>query len=181
SDGGRTITHFAANFPTRIQNLVYVDAVGFESMDKLASPVIITEKDVAEFKTDESYNNMARGQLTDFYDSTRFRGWDKKYEELMHYRGFVRALLSTRKNRSDLTLQHQKITESKLPVFAIWGEHDKVVELNEVRNSMLVRLPSIQLYVIPNAGHLPHMEQTKLFNRILLDEIVAKKFTKTAR
>jgi pimeloyl-ACP methyl ester carboxylesterase len=180
SDGGRTITDFAANFPTRIQNLVYVDAVGFESANNPAPPVIVTETEVAEFKTDAGYSNMAKGQLTDFYDSIPFRGWDKKYEQLMRYRGFVRALLSTRKNRSNLKLQHQKITEAKLPVFAIWGEHDNVVVLNEVRNSMLTRLPSIKLFVIPNAGHLPHMEQTKLFNQILLDEISAKKFTRTA-
>ncbi|MFM8912609.1 MAG: alpha/beta fold hydrolase, partial [Flammeovirgaceae bacterium] len=174
SDGGRTITHFAANFPARVQNLVYVDAVGFETMPD-SPPVIVTEKEIAEFKSSDNYGNMAKGQLSDFYDSVPFKGWDKKYETLMQFRGFVRALISTRSNRSNLAVQHQKITEAQLPVYAIWGEHDTVVVLNEIRESMLARLPNIQLSVIPKAGHLPHMEQTKQFNYLLLNQVIAKR------
>ncbi|MFM8848906.1 MAG: alpha/beta fold hydrolase, partial [Cytophagales bacterium] len=173
SDGGRTITHFAANFPARVQNLVYVDAVGFETMPDSA-PVIVTDNEITEFKSSDSYRNMAKGQLSDFYDSVPFKGWDKKYETLMQYRGFVRALISTRSNRGNLAAQHQKIAEAQLPVYAIWGEHDTVVVLNDIRESMLARLPNIQLSVIPKAGHLPHMEQAQQFNSILLDEVIAK-------
>jgi pimeloyl-ACP methyl ester carboxylesterase len=176
SDGGRTISAFAAQFPARIQNLVYVDAVGFETAAAQAQPpAAVSEKEIDEFKNSDRYRNMAQGQLSDFYDSTRFRGWDKKYAVLMKSRGFVRALLSTIKNRSSVQEEHRKIAEAKLPVFAIWGEHDTVVVLNDVRDNLTSRLPEAKLFVIPKAGHLPHMEQTKLFNEILFDKIMRKK------
>lgn len=179
SDGGRTITHFAANYPTRVQNLVYVDAVGFESMNPRGTAVTVTDKEVADFKSSDNYRNMAKGQLTDFYDSVPFRGWDKKYESLMQYRGFVRALISTRVNRTDLAGDHQKIRDAKLPVYAIWGEHDTVVVLNDIRDNMMKRQPTVQLTVIPKAGHLPQMEQTRLFNDILFNKIMAKRGKKS--
>lgn len=78
SDGGRTISVFASQFPARIQNLVYVDAAGFEKMETNPQhPASISEKEVLDFKDSDRYRNMAKGQLSDFYDSTRFRGWDK--------------------------------------------------------------------------------------------------------
>lgn len=92
----------------------------------------------------------------------------------MKSRGFVRALLSTLKNRTPLQEEHRKIAEAKLPVFAIWGEHDTVVVLNDVRDNLTSRLPEAKLFVIPKAGHLPHMEQAKLFNEILFGNIMRK-------
>jgi pimeloyl-ACP methyl ester carboxylesterase len=176
SDGGRTISSFAAQFPSRIQNLVYVDAVSFETpVDNPQYPAAVPEKEIQDFKNGENYRNMGKGQLGDFYDSIPFRGWDKKYEAIMKYKGFVRAIISTRKNRTPLVEEHHKIAEAQLPVFAIWGEHDTVVVLNDVRENLTTRFPKIKLFVIPKAGHLPHMEQAKLFNEILFEKIVNRK------
>jgi pimeloyl-ACP methyl ester carboxylesterase len=176
SDGGRTISAFAAQSPARIQNLVYLDAAGFETLEtNQEHPAAISEKEVLDFKDSERYRNMTKGQLSDFYDSTRFRGWDKKYGSLMKSRGFVRALLSTLKNRTPLQEEHRKIAEAKLPVYAIWGEHDTLVVLNDVRDNLTSLLPEAKLFVIPQAGHLPHMEQAKLFQEILFEKILRKK------
>ncbi len=153
-----------------------MDAVGFENpVENPQHPAAVTEKEIEEFKSSENYPKMGKGQLGDFYDSIPFRGWDKKYEDIMKFKGFARAIISTRKNRTPLVAEHQKISEAKVPVFAIWGEHDKVVVLNDVRGNLTTRLPSVKLFVIPKAGHLPHMEQAKLFNEILFDQIMGGK------
>jgi pimeloyl-ACP methyl ester carboxylesterase len=176
SDGGRAISSFAAQFPTRVKNLVYVDAVSFENpVENLGHPAEVTEKEIEEFKSSENYPKMGKGQLIDFYDSIPFRGWDKKYEDIMMFKGFARAIISTRKNRTPLVEEHRKIAEANIPVFAIWGEHDTVVVLNDVRSNLTTRFPSAQLFVIPKAGHLPHMEQAKMFNEILFDQIMRGK------
>src|SRR6185295_17523748 len=76
SDGGRTISVFAFQNPTRIRNLIYVDAAGFNDMppkDSTVSP-LVTDEEIQQFKQSERYASMAAGQLGDFYDSTRFRG-----------------------------------------------------------------------------------------------------------
>lgn len=175
SDGGRTISAFAFQYPQRVKNLVYVDAAGFNTVaDTTGYPAFVSEDEVIAFKQTDRYTNMASGQMTDFYDSVQFRGWDKRYREIMQYKGFVRALLSTNKNRTDLETEHRKIAKSGIPVFAIWGEHDTVVKLEDVRANLMDRIPNVKLMVIPKAGHLPHMEQTQLFNSILINEIISK-------
>jgi pimeloyl-ACP methyl ester carboxylesterase len=172
SDGGRTISSFAFQYPEKIKTLTYVDAVGFETLPDTATyPAQVMEEEIQKFKQNR-YPTMAKGQMTDFYDSVPFRGWDKQYEKLMAHKGFVRALISTNKNRRNLEREHQKIVASGIPVFAIWGESDTVVQLSEVQDDMLKRIPAIQLYVIPKAGHLPHMEQTAQFNSILFEIII---------
>jgi pimeloyl-ACP methyl ester carboxylesterase len=175
SDGGRTITAFAYQHPERVKNLIYVDAAGFNAMgsDGPASRAVSDEEIVA-FKK-EQFPGMASGQMGDFYDSLPFAGWDRRYEKVMHFKGFARALISTGKNRGSLEKEHRVIAASSIPVSAIWGEEDQVVKLKDVRANLLDRIPKLKLYVIPNAGHLPHMEQTKAFNAILFDQILKAK------
>lgn len=174
SDGGRTISAFAYQYPQRIRFLVYVDAAGFNTMapkDSTANPMV-TEEEIQAFKADARYPNMAAGQMEDFYDSTRFRGWDKRYEEMMKFKGFVRALISTNKNRASLENEHRAIAASGIPVIAFWGEHDTVVKLEDIRANLMDRFPNVELFVLPKAGHLPHMEQAAMFNSILFDQVL---------
>lgn len=173
SNGGRTISAFAFQYPDRIKNLIYVDPSGFETITNESNyPVMVSDEEITSFKQSDAYATMASGQLGDFYDPEPFVGWDKKYEEMMKYKGFVRALISTRKNSSSLENEQRKIAQSGLPVFAIWGEHDTVVKLDEVRVNLFNRIPTVELFELPNAGHLPHMEQAAMFNSILFDQII---------
>ncbi len=175
SDGGRTITAFAFQYPKRIRNLVYVDAAGFDSLANSAQTAAsVSEEEINTFKKNR-YPTMAQGQMTDFYDSVPFKGWDLKYREVMKHKGFVRALISTGKNRASLEREHRAIAQSGIPVYAIWGEQDQVVKLSDVRANLMSRIPNIDLIVIPRAGHLPQMEQTKEFNSILFGRIIAKR------
>ena len=177
SDGGRTISAFASQYPQLIKNLVYVDAAGFETLsDSTEHPATVSEEEIKLFKSSERYQNMAGGQLSDFYDSIPFRGWDKKYQTLLAYKGFVHALLSTNKNRTDLTFEHKKIAASGISVFAFWGEYDTVVKLEKSEGNMKSRIPNVKLIVIEKAGHLPNMEQAKKFNAVLIDGIVKGKW-----
>jgi pimeloyl-ACP methyl ester carboxylesterase len=173
SDGGRTITAFAFQYPERIKNLIYVDPAGFETISTEGTyPAIVSEEEIQAFMSSDNYRNMARGQLGDFYDSVPFRGWDAKYKEMMRFKGFVRALLSTGKNRASLEMEQRRIAESGIPVFAIWGEHDTVVKLDDVKANLMDRIPNINLFVLPKSGHLPQMEQAGMFNSILFDQII---------
>lgn len=174
SDGGRTITAFAYQYPQRVRYLIYVDPAGFENLppkDSTAS-LMVSEEEIQDFKHSDRYLTMSSGQFGDFLDSVPFRGWDKKYEEVMKYKGFARALLSTNKNRVSLENEHRAIASSGIPVIAFWGEHDKVVKLDEVKPNLLDRIPGVELFVLPKAAHLPHMEQAAMFNSILFDQVI---------
>ncbi len=173
SYGGRIISAFAYQFPERVNNLIYVDPAGFEEVpaDSLY-PAQVSEKEIDDFKRSDTYRSMAKGQLQDFYDTIPFAGWDKQYEAVMQYKGFVRALISTRKNSPSMEQEHRRIASLGLPVFAIWGDHDTVVPLESVKTNLYDRIPNVELYVLPKCGHLPHMEQTAMFNSILFDQIL---------
>ena len=173
SYGGRIISAFAFQNPERIKNLIYVDPAGFETIpaDSLY-PLPVTDREIEDAKTGDYYRNMARGQMQDFYDTVPFTGWDKKYESFMKFKGFARALISTMRNSPSMEQEHRRIASLGLPVFAIWGEHDTVVELEKVKGNLYDRIPEVELFVLPKAGHLPHMEQAQMFNSILFDQIM---------
>jgi pimeloyl-ACP methyl ester carboxylesterase len=173
SYGGTTISAFAFQYPEQVRNLIYVDAAGFETVtDTVAHPILVSEEEVQAFKAGDNYAGMAKGQLSDFYDSIPFKGWDRRYQEMMRFKGFVRALISTRKNRTSIEIEQRRIAASGIPVFAMWGEFDQVVKLEEVKSNMMDRFPKIELFVIPKTGHLPHMEAAGMFNSILFDQII---------
>ena len=176
SYGGRIISAFAFQYPGRIENLIYVDPAGFETIaSSTENPQMVSEEEVRAFKASAAYTTMASGQLNDFYNPAPFAGWDKRYEDQMQYKGFVRALISTRKNSPSMEMEQLKIGLSNLPVFCFWGKHDTVVVLEQVRENMFKRIPHLQLLEMENSGHLPHMEQAALFNHILINSIIRKK------
>ncbi len=173
SYGGRIISSFAYQHPERVKNLIYVDPAGFETIpaDSLY-PAPVTDGEIEDFKRSDNYKMMAKGQLQDFYDSIPFAGWDNQYEEVMKFKGFARALISTIRNSPSMEQEHRRIASLGLPVFAFWGEHDAGVPLEKVKANLYDRIPKVELFVLPKAGHLPHMEQTAMFNSILFDQIM---------
>ena len=96
--------------------------------------------------------------MEDFKDPSKFKGWDKKYEPLLEYKGFARALLSTRKNHHVLDQINKKIGKMAVPQFAIWGDSDSVLPLKQVEEKIAKIMPNLKLFVIKDSGHLPHKE-----------------------
>ena len=58
-----------------------------------------------------------------------------------------------------------------LPQIFIWGNSDKVLPLDEVRDKLTKLMPKMKLFVIEDSGHLPHMEQKQSFDAIFFDQI----------
>lgn len=127
----------------------------------------VSEKEIREF-IDNNYPTIAKGQLQDFKYPEKFEGWDDKYEELLKYKGFARALISTSKNHYNMDIVHSRINDNSIPVFTIWGDSDKVVVYDEFSERLNKLLPNRIEYFISNSGHLPHMENQDEFNKIIL-------------
>lgn len=60
------------------------------------------------------------------------------------------------------------LRDAKFPIDAIWGELDTFVPLSQAE-TLQQMLPSLELYMIANAGHVPMETHTDEFNRILID------------
>ena len=169
SNGGRVISKVADLKPELVDKLIYVASSGFrvvnESIDKKVS-----EKEVDDF-IEKNYPTISKGQLADFKYPENHIGWDVKYEELLKYKGFARALISTRKNHYTMDRIHVKIQNSDIPVYTIWGDSDNVVVYKKFEKRIELILPKRKEFFILESGHLPHMENPIQFNEILLSII----------
>ena len=62
----------------------------------------------------------------------------------------------------------RSISTLNLPVLIVWGENDRIAPLRTAY-TLSSRLPSSQLLVIPQAGHLAMREKPEVFNHALED------------
>jgi pimeloyl-ACP methyl ester carboxylesterase len=166
SNGGRVISKIADTKTEIIGSLIYVASSSFMKKTK-ALETDVSEKEVREF-IDNNYPTIAKSQLQDFKYPEKFKGWDDKYEELLKYKGFARALISTTKNHYTMDEIHENINNLNIPVYTIWGDSDKVVIYDEFSERLNKLLPKRNEYLISNSGHLPHMENKDEFNKIIL-------------
>jgi pimeloyl-ACP methyl ester carboxylesterase len=86
---------------------------------------------------------------------------------LLKYKGFARALISTQKNHINLDLEHKEINESNMKVYTIWGDSDSVIVYNDIKEKLNKLLPNRFEYIIPESGHLPHIENQEDFENYL--------------
>ena len=166
SNGGRVISKIADINPSIVEELIYVASSGFKYVEEL-NDKSVSEIEVSNF-IKNNYPTISEGQLLDFKYPEKHSGWDIKYEELLKYKGFAKALISTRKNHYTMDKIHIKIQNSDIPVFTIWGDSDKVVLYKDFEKRIDSILPKRKEFFILDSGHLPHMENPNEFNKILL-------------
>ncbi len=169
SNGGRVISKVAELKPSLVSTLIYVASSGFRSIQE-SKDKSVSNEEVENF-IKNNYPTISKGQLEDFKYPENHIGWDEKYEELLKYKGFAKALISTRKNHYTMDDIHKKIQESDIPVYTIWGDSDKVVVYDEFEKRIDSLMPKRKEFFILESGHLPHMENPEQFNRILLSII----------
>jgi pimeloyl-ACP methyl ester carboxylesterase len=74
--------------------------------------------------------------------------------------GMIGALLGI-KTRPDST---PTLGQIKVPTLIIHGEGDQIIPLSE-SEAMHAKIPDSKLEILPNAGHLPNLEQIHSFNK----------------
>lgn len=168
SNGGRIISKMVVLDASKIEALFYVSSSGFVDYESQMDTTVSSEE-ITSFI--ETYPTRSAGQLEDFYAPEQFPEWPQKYEKLLSHKGFAKALLSTQKNLTTIDEIHQTIDSLELPVYAFWGVHDKVVVYTDFDKKLNKLLPNMKEYFIEEAGHLPHMENKKVFEDYFLSSL----------
>ena len=168
SNGGRIISKMAALDASKIEALFYVSSSSFVDYETQIDTVV-SQEEISSFI--ETYPTRSVGQLEDFYAPEQFPEWPQKYEKLLSHKGFAKALLSTQKNLTTMDEIHQTIDSLELPVYVFWGVHDKVVVYTDFDKKLKQLLPNMKEYFIEEAGHLPHMENKKVFEDYFLSSL----------
>ena len=170
SNGGRVISKLADLKPNMVEKLVYVSASSFNTHNEIVDKSV-SEKEINEFIISK-YPTISSGQLSDFKYPENYPSWDDKYEELLKFKGFARALISTVKNHTNLDLENKEISDSNKKVYTIWGDSDSVVVYNNIKDKLNKLLPNRFEYTVRKSGHLPHIENQIDFERYLFDIVL---------
>jgi len=170
SNGGRVISKLADIKPNMVDKLVYVSASSFNNHKNTADKNV-SKDEINEFIKNR-YPTISSGQLSDFKYPENYPLWDDKYEELLKFKGFARALISTLKNHKNLDLENKEISDSNKKVYTIWGDSDSVVVYNDIKEKLNKLMPNRFEYTVPNSGHLPHIENQIDFERYLFDVVL---------
>ncbi|MDB9849216.1 alpha/beta hydrolase [Flavobacteriaceae bacterium] len=170
SNGGRVISKIADLKPNIVEKLVYVSASSFNSHKELKNKNV-SENEIKDF-IENKYPTISSGQLSDFKYPENYPNWDDKYEELLKYNGFAKALISTLKNHVNLDSENKEISDSNKTVYTIWGDSDSVIVYNEIKNKLNKLLPNRFEYIVPSSGHLPHIENQSDFEKYLFDVVL---------
>ncbi|MBS1241135.1 MAG: putative hydrolase, partial [Gemmatimonadetes bacterium] len=102
-------------------------------------------------------------------EPARWPDWVGRYRVQMQYRGFGRALRSTRMQAATVKLDslYATVGRQTFPVQLIWGVEDQTVPIG-LSERVRQAIPRIAYHPIERAGHLPHMERTDAVNPILV-------------
>ena len=168
SNGGRIISKMANINSKKIQGLIYVSSSSFETHAEFENKKV-SQKEINNYIA--TYPKKAKGQLEDFYEPEKFPDWPKLYEELLTHKGFAKALISTSKNLVTLDNIHKQINDLNIPVYTIWGLHDKVVVYDSFKDKLKLLLPNRKEFFIEDSAHLPQMENSNQFEIRLLEAI----------
>ena len=64
----------------------------------------------------------------------------------------------------------QRLHRIDKPALLIWGEHDKIVDV-EYGRKFCAAIPGARMVVVPNVGHVPQVEAPEAFDKIVADFI----------
>jgi pimeloyl-ACP methyl ester carboxylesterase len=59
-----------------------------------------------------------------------------------------------------------------MKVYTIWGDSDSVIVYNDIKEKLNKLLPNRFENVIPESGHLPHIENQRVFENYLFDVVL---------
>ena len=98
--------------------------------------------------------------------------WTARYREVMRYRGFRRAMLSTlRQLTGDPFEQYTRLGQLGLPVLLLWGEDDRTIPFaNAVK--VQAAIPQAELHPVANARHAFAYERPEVVNPLLVEFLI---------
>ena len=159
SFGGAVITDFTINNPGIVKKIILIDPIypGF--------PQPSNNENIVLYKMSLSPNDMVNGQLTDLKYPEKFPRWGDEYKVQMQYKGFKRALISTRFHyapEGKVVANYKQMDSLHKPVLLIWGKEDNTVRF--IFSDSLRAILHADFFPVNDAEHLPMMEKAQEVN-----------------
>lgn len=122
-------------------------------------------------KPNRSNKNIERFIRSVFYNPklpllNEFIDYFYKTMETSHNLLFI-SRLSSSYGRKKLSLLNS-LVKIKNNTLIIWGEKDKLMPLSKVEQNFKL-IPKVEVRIIKDAGHIPSIEKSEEFNKIIVD------------
>ncbi|WP_026732744.1 alpha/beta fold hydrolase [Fischerella sp. PCC 9605] len=177
SIGGLVALRFALSYSEAVTALVLVDSSG---LGYLVSPFLSQltlpwygEAAIAWSKTPLGAKQRAWSRaLLLFAHPTRVpAAWLAEQVRMAQMPGFLEATLSALRAELNLFGQYKVLLDSlpqlQMPTLVMWGTRDQILPKEQAEDAVK-RLKQGQLALIPDCGHLPHVERPGLFAAVLI-------------
>jgi 2-hydroxy-6-oxonona-2,4-dienedioate hydrolase len=177
SMGAGVVGHFAALYPDRVDNLVFVDGApstadgdeGFNFLSYLVRfpPIRQWARFIMRWQLDEE---AVAERLRSAYYNPDFvtEEIESNYLAPQRIKDWELALLGIMRDSGENNLAAPVQDYTSAPALIIWGEEDTWVPLSS-GNAFAESMPDAEYVIIPDSGHLPMEEQAELFNATLLE------------
>jgi pimeloyl-ACP methyl ester carboxylesterase len=176
SMGAGVVGHFAALYPDRVDNLVFVDGApstadgdeGFNFLSYLVRfpPIRQWARFIMRWQLDEEA--VAERLRSAYYDPDFVtEEIESNYLAPQRIKDWELALLGIMRDSGENNLAAPVQDYTSAPALIIWGEEDTWVPLSS-GNAFSESMPDAEYVIIPDSGHLPMEEQAELFNATLL-------------
>lgn len=165
--GGGIAALFSARFPEKVEKLVLVDSAGLANPDPFAARFFklpwIGEK-LMNFPGDRLRLTMLKDLF--LYQAEKLS--PAQYKQLTGFQkisGTTAVALAIMRHGFADTLESsfRQLAKLNLPTMIIWGAQDRAIPL-KIGQRMHQLLPGAKLIIIQQAGHLPNLEQSAVFN-----------------
>jgi len=174
--GGLVALRFALSHSEQMAALVLVDSSGLgDSVTPLLSQFTLPgygEAMIAWCKTPlgAKQRSWLRASLFFAHPSKVPDVWLAEQERMAQMSGFLEATLSSLRDQLNVFGQYQVLLDSlpqlQMPTLVVWGTDDLIFPKEQAQDAVS-RLQQGQLALIPDCGHLPHVERPELFSAAL--------------
>lgn len=177
SIGGWIATKLLLEIPQKISNVIIADGVGFNESMRVADRIIgiyplaklLSKTALNPKRSNKNIEGFLRSVFFKSNISLKQEFIDYFYDTMLisHNLLFISRLSSPSGFRKELVLKSHLPKLSK-KVLVIWGEGDKLMPFeNCEENLKLIR--DIQIKKIKEAGHIPSIEKSTEFNKLVID------------
>jgi len=177
SFGGLTALHLALSEPERVHALVLADSAG---LGQAVNPTLVAlssrgggelAKTLAKTPPGAAQRAFRRALLMFARPWQIPLKWIEDQYKLAQLPNFTEATLASLRTAVSVTGQREvlvdKLPHLQMPTLIVWGVEDRVIPYWQAKEA-LPRLQKGSLELIPNCGHLPHVEQPKRFAAIVV-------------
>ena len=174
--GGLVALRLALSEPSRVGALVLVASSGLGRAVNLGLSALVVpgygDLAIAWAGTTTGATQRARGRARLLFASPDRapRAWVSEQYRLARTPGFLASQLAALRAELDPLGQREvlldRLPSLQMPTLLVWGERDRILPASQARPA-LARLPEGSLELIPDCGHLPHVEWPDRFVQAL--------------